>query len=358
MTQKAFPKPVGIKDVAQCAGVSISTVSNALSGKKAVSPQLKKRVLDAVCQLEYEANPIGRQLKTGRSQQIAFLVPSITSAFFPEVLKSMQRAADAVGYTISVFGTRGRLEQERRIISLLRGQGFDGILLDSCADVDKPETEEYLAFLERLNSDQSPMHIICVETAISNKLDAVVINDTDGIFKATEHLIKLGRKRIAYIAAPNQYIHAKNRKRGFLAALAIHSISTDHALIEEGDFTCRSGYDAMERILERKQDFDAVVAGNDQMAIGAIRSLKEHGITIPADVAVIGFNGNTPASLITPALSTVSVPKQEMGTLAFELFQRRVAGDKTARMQIQLDGTLVIRQSTDANAASEWELDW
>ena len=351
-------KPVGIKDVARDAGVSISTVSNVLNGKKSVSPALKTRVLATVNALGYQANPIGRQLKTGRSPQIAFLVPSITSAFFPEVLKSMQRAADAAGYTISVFGTRGRLEQERRIISLLRGQGFDGILLDSCADVDLPETAEYLAFLERLNSDQSPMHIICVETAISNKLDAVVINDTDGIFKATEHLIKLGRKRIAYIAAPNQYIHAKNRKRGFLAALAIHSISTDHALIEEGDFTCRSGYDAMERILERKQDFDAVVAGNDQMAIGAIRSLKEHGITIPADVAVIGFNGNTPASLITPALSTVSVPKQEMGTLAFELFQRRVAGDKTARMQIQLDGTLVIRQSTDANAASEWELDW
>ena len=114
----------------------------------------------------------------------------------------------------------------------------------------------------------------------------------------------------------------------------------------------------MEPILAKHRVFDAVVAGNDQMAIGAIRSLKEHDIAIPADVAVIGFNGNTPASLITPALSTVSVPKQEMGTLAFELFQRRVAGDKTSRIQIQLDGTLVIRQSTDANAASEWELDW
>lgn len=351
-------KPVGIKDVARDAGVSISTVSNVLNGKKSVSPALKTRVLATVNALGYQANPIGRQLKTGRSQQIAFLVPSVTSAFFPNVLKSMQRAADAACYTISVFGTRGRLEQESRIISLLRGQGFDGILLDSCADVDKPETAEYLAFLERLNSDQNPMHIICVETAISNKLDAVVINDTDGIFKATEHLIKLGRKKIAYIAAPNQYIHAKNRKRGFLAALAIHGINPDHDLIEEGDFTCRSGYDAMERILAKHRGFDAVVAGNDQMAIGAIRSLKEHDIAIPADVAVIGFNGNTPASLITPALSTVSVPKQEMGTLAFELFQRRVAGDKTSRIQIQLDGTLVIRQSTDANAASEWELDW
>ena len=178
MTQKAFPKPVGIKDVAQCAGVSISTVSNALSGKKPVSSQLKKRVMDAVCQLEYEANPIGRQLKTGRSQQIAFLVPSITSIFFPDVLKSMQSAADAAGYTVSVFGTKGDVARERRIINLLRSQGFDGVFLDSCADVDKPETAEYLDFLHAVNFDKdAPMRIICVETAISPKLDAVVIND-------------------------------------------------------------------------------------------------------------------------------------------------------------------------------------
>ena len=285
MTQKAFPKPVGIKDVAQCAGVSISTVSNALSGKKNISPQLKKRVPEAVNQLEYETNPIGRQLKTGRSQQIAFLVPSITSIFFPDVLKSMQSAADAAGYTVSVFGTKGNVAQERRTINLLRSQGFDGVFLDSCADVDKPETAEYLDFLHAVNFDNdAPMRIICVETAISPKLDAVVINDADGIALMTEYLIRSGRRRFAHIAAPNQYFHAKNRRKGFLTALMLNSIPAAQAVIAEGNFTCRSGYNAMAEILDSGKTVDAVVCGNDQMAIGALYCLKERGIRVPEDM--------------------------------------------------------------------------
>ncbi len=358
MTQKTFPKPVGIKDVAQCAGVSISTVSNALSGKKPVSPQLKKRVMDAVCQLEYEANPIGRQLKTGRSQQIAFLVPSITSIFFPDVLKSMQSAADAAGYTVSVFGTKGNVARERRIINLLRGQGFDGIFLDSCADVDKPETAEYLDFLHAVNFADDPMRIICVETAISPKLDAVVINDADGIAMVTEYLIRSGHRHFAHIAAPNQYFHAKNRRKGFLTALMLNGISVDEAVIVEGNFTCRSGYDAMVEILNSGRRVDAVVAGNDQMAIGALYCLKERGIRVPEDVAVAGFNDNVPASLITPSLTTMRVPKTEMGSCAFDLFQRRDKGDTSARMLIQLGSELIIRQSTDPDARTAWELDW
>lgn len=351
-------KPIGIKDVARDAGVSISTVSNVLSGKKPVSPALRIRVLESVDALGYQTNPIGRQLKTGRSMQIAFLVPSVTSVFFPDVLKSMQGAADEAGYTVSVFGTKGQLSQERRIINMLWSQGFDGILLDSCADVDLPETAEYIEFLDRLNSGSNPIHIVCVETAISSKLDAVVINDTDGIFKSTEYLIKKGRKSFAYIAAPNQYIHAKKRKQGFFTALAMHDIPVEEAIVEEGNFSCASGYAAMERIIAHNKPIDAIVSANDQMAIGAIRCLKDRKFRIPEDVAVIGFNGNAPASLISPSLSTVSVPKAEMGSLAFDLFKRRVSGDNSPHMQIQLEGNLLIRQSTDPQVDTTWDMDW
>lgn len=358
MESKGIGKPVGIKDVAQRAGVSISTVSNALSGKKPVSPQLKKRVMDAVCQLEYEANPIGRQLKTGRSQQIAFLVPSITSIFFPDVLKSMQSVADSAGYTVSVFGTKGDVARERRIINLLRGQGFAGVFLDSCADVDQPETAEYLDFLHAVNFGDDPMHIICVETAISPKLDAVVINDADGIAQVTDYLIRRGRRHFAHIAAPNRYIHAKNRRKGFLTALMLSGIPVDEAVIQEGNFTCRSGYDAMQRILDSGRPVDAVVAGNDQMAIGALYCLRQRGIRVPDDIAVAGFNDNVPASLITPSLTTVRVPKADMGSCAFDLFQRRDHGDRSAPKLIQLGSELIIRHSTDPDAHTTWELDW
>ncbi len=116
----------------------------------------------------------------------------------------MQSAADSAGYTVSVFGTKGNVGRERRIINLLRSQGFDGVFLDSCADVDKPETAEYLDFLHAVNFGDDPMHIICVETAISPKLDAVVINDADGISQVTEYLIRSGRQHFAHIAAPHR----------------------------------------------------------------------------------------------------------------------------------------------------------
>lgn len=351
-------KPVGIKDVAQYAGVSISTVSNVLNETKPVSPALKKRVQEAVKILGYETNLAGRQLKTGKSQQIAFVLHSITSIFFPNLLKSIQDSADKAGYTVSVFGTKGDPERELRTINLLRSQGYDGVLLSSCADIDRPETTQYLEFLHEINFAPNPMHIICVEAAISSELDAVVINDTDGIMKITEYLIKKGRRHFAHISAPTQYMTGKNRLLGYKMALMLNDITVDSQMIEEGDFTCKSGYTAMQELLKKDLPIDAVVAGNDQMAIGAIKCLEENGLKIPDDIAVVGFNDNNIASMLTPSLTTVHVPKAEMGKWAFDLFQRRINGDRSARMLIQLEGIPVIRNSTDPDIVTQWDMDW
>lgn len=351
-------RPCSIKDVAKLAGVSISTVSNVLNGTKPVSRTLTKRVQKAVKDLNYATNPVGRQLRTGRSRQIAFLLPCLTSVFFPQVLKSVQSAADAAGYTVSVFGTKGELAQERRIINMLRGQGYEGIFLDSCADVDQPETAEYLDFLHAINFAQDPMHIICVETAISPKLDAVVVNDAEEMAKATEYLIQKGRRHFVHIAAPTQYMHAKNRKKGFLTALMLSGIPVDPSMVIEGNFTCRSGYDAMAQFLASGREIDAVVAGNDQMAVGALCCLKEHGRRVPGDVMLAGFNDNVSASLISPSLTTIHIPKSEMGICAFEMFLQRAAKDDSPRKVIQLSGELVIRNSTDPDLDCPWNLDW
>lgn len=355
---KASDKPVSIKDVAKYADVSISTVSNVLNHKKTVSPELTERVRQAVEELGYKTNLIGRQLKTGRSQQIAVVVSSLTSCFFPDLLKSIQDCADSNGYIVSVYGTKGILEKERSILNQLRAQRYDGVLISSCLDVDQPEAEEYLDYLHKLNFSENPMHIICLESAISPKLDAVVVNDTDGILKLTEYLIGLGKKHFAHISPPLQYLNGKNRYRGFLTALMLNDIPADPDLIAEGNYTCHSGYEAMDRILSQNKPVDAVVVGNDQMAIGAISCLKQHDIAVPDQVAVVGFNDNSPASLIQPSLTTMHVPKAEMGKFAFELFERRVNRDTSARLMIQLDGELVIRNSTDKNVVTHWDLEW
>lgn len=355
---KQTEKPASIKDVARQAQVSISTVSNVLNGTKSVSSELTKRVTDAVRTLGYEANMAGRQLKSGKSNQVAFVIHSFTSVFFPNILKSIQRAAVKEGYTISVFNTGGSMKRERSLIQFLRAQGYDGVLLSSCADVENPETQEYVEFLHSVNFAENPMHIICLESAISTSLDAVVANDVDGIIHATDYLFSKGKTRIAHIAGPHQYMTSKGRRRGYESSLLFHGQRIDEQLIAEGDFTCKSGYYAMQELFARKVKIDALVAANDQMAIGAINCIKKSGLRIPEDIAVVGFNDNSSASLITPSLTTIRVPKSEMGTWAFELFMRRTNKDESARMLIQLDGELITRNSTDPELETEWDMDW
>lgn len=389
MESKEISKPVGIKDVARYAGVSISTVSNVLNGKRAVRARLRERVQEAINQLEYVANPIGRQLKTGRSQQVALVVPSLTDALFPSVLKGLQSAADAAGYMVSVFATGGSISRERRIIDWLRSQRFECVFLDSCADADVPETADYLAFLRAVDSAQErPIRVICAATAISPHLDTVVVDDAAGVAQVTEHLLRGGRRHPAYIALPAPCCHAKARRSGFLSALAHGSLSADEALIEADGTTCRSGYETMAHLLDAGRAVDAVVCGSDQLAIGALHCLEERGVQVPEEVAVAGFGDTAPASLMTPSLTTVRVPWEELGRRAFALFHLRdkpapcgeeapddgaeprqlasscdeeAPGEEAPLREptlIRLDPQLIIRHSTDSDAPSTWAPDW
>ena len=351
-------KPAGIKEVARMAGVSISTVSNVINGTKRVSEELKMRVSNAIKELNYQTNHVGRQLKTGKSIEIAVVVPTVTSIFLPNLLKSIQNAADQAGYFVSIFSTKGNIEQEWNVISMLHSRGIRGILVSSCADVDSPQTKKYTDFLHSVDKSSKSTNIVCMEAAISNQLDAVVFNDAEGIASAVRHLMQCGCQHFAHISTPRQYQMGKNRCKGFVTELLYNGFSLDERLILEGLYTCQSGYDAMKKLLATGLPIDAVVSGNDQMAIGAINYLKEQGIRIPQDIAVTGFNDNTPASLISPSLTTIRVPKAAMGVCAFDLLLKRINGDQNGRLLIQLDGELVIRNSTNPTAESVWDMDW
>lgn len=355
---KPHKRRAGIKEVADLADVSISTVSNVLNGTKNVSPALRDRVLNAVQELNYEANSLGRGLKTRRTNNLAVVVPMVTNVFFSDLLKSIQQSSHQLGLTVSIFDTGGEIDREYHIIQGLCTNWYDGILLSSCADTQDPASEPYFEYLHSINQDPSSPPIICLEAAITNYLDAVVMNDIGGIQVATEHVISLGRKNIAYIASPYQFCMGKNRRFGYEIALRNHGLPIIEDMIEEGDYSCRSGYDGMQRLLERNEKIDAVVCGNDQMAIGAIACLLERNIRIPEDIAVIGFNDNAQSSVVTPSLSTIHVPKDEIGAKAVELFSRRQNNREAARLLIQMEGNLVVRKSTDPSATPSWNLDW
>ena len=357
-SQRRTGQTASIKDVAERAGVSISTVSHVLNSTKSVSPELRQRVMDAAEALRYQANAIPRGLKSGKTNVLCVIVPSIVSVFFPKVLRGMQTAAAQQGYSLSIYETGEELEKERAYIQLLKNQWVDGILLSTCCN---PATDQsYIKELKHLHIGDKRIPVVFFEALPGEGLDAVVVNNRQAACEATTYLLESGRSRIAHISAPTRFTMGIERYEGYLAGLQKADIPPDPALISEGDYSPISGYACMRELLGCGKPFDAVLCGNDQMAVGAIRALREAGVRVPEDIAVMGFDNNFPGTLISPSLSTVSVPKQHMGREAVNLLIWRLQqGEEAAPRVITLETNLIIRQSTDLKSESGWDLyDW
>ncbi len=349
-------KTISIKDVAASANVSISTVSHVLNGTKHVSNELRERVFVSVKKLGYEVNPIASGLKSGKTNTIGVVVPSISNVFYSRLLHSIHAAALKKNYSVCIYETQQNLEYEMRYVEALRLKRVDGILLTSCVDTERPETKAYIKTLIGLNINNKHIPIACIDSDISPNLDAVTTDNVAGVYTATKHLISLGRQYIAYLAAPLYFQNSKERKKGYLMALNDSGIPVCEERIIEGDFSPDNGAVCMKKLLERGCQLDGVVVGNDQMAVGAVWAIKKHGLKIPDDIAVIGFDDNYPASLITPSLSSISVPKDRLGSTAVDLLIERIRNPEAPRRLVRLPGKLIVRQTTDANSEAVWDL--
>ncbi len=345
----------GIKDVAEHAGVAISTVSNVLNGTKPVSPPLRERVLAAVRETGYQANPVARGLKSGRTSALSVIVPSITSVFFPVALRGMQLAAARGGYSLSIYETQEDFSIERRCVRQIKNQRADGLIIATCADADADAYFEELAGLE-INGKRIPA--VGLESSPGGRLDAIVVDNRSAAADMTEYLIALGRARIAHISGPMRYEMSRARRAGYFDALVRAGRAVDERLILESDFTPLGGYRCMRALLDSGTLVDAVVCGNDQTAVGCIRAITERGLRIPQEIAVTGFDNSFPGTLIAPALTTVAVPRQRMGEEAVALLLERIHAGRNEPVRIRtMETRRVVRQSTDANALSRWELE-
>ncbi len=344
-----------IKDVAARAGVSISTVSNVLNDTKSVSPALRQKVLNAARDLQYQANVIARGLKSGKTNALCVIVPSIVSVFFPKVLHGMQTAAAQKGYSLSIYETGEDILREKSYIHMLRRQWADGILISTCANM---ETDaEYIDELRQLRIGGKRVPVVFFEAAPTEGLDTVMVDNQKASRTATAYLIGLGKRRIAYISAPRRFAMGRERFNGYVNALKGAGMDYNPALVRDGDYSPVSGYALMRTLLQQSPRPDAVLCGNDQMAVGAIRAILEAGVSIPDDIAVMGFDNNFPGTLVHPSLSTVSVPKQRMGSEAVELLLWRMQqGEDAPARVVTLETNIIIRESTDKNAVSTWDL--
>ncbi|HWQ79444.1 MAG TPA: LacI family DNA-binding transcriptional regulator [Anaerovoracaceae bacterium] len=347
---------VGIKEVAKKAGVSISTVSNVINEKKPVSPGLKARVNEAVEELQYEVNPVGRGLKSNKTNQIGVIVPSFNQVYFPTVLQGIHEAGIKYGYSVSVFETNGDVEREKRHVRFLQHSWSDGIILASYANRENISDRRYIRSLVEIGNRKKAIPVVSLENVLDPGIDAVVIDNKDAAATAVSHLIALGHKTVAHIAAPLRFQIGNLRMEGFREAMRQAGLNPEEDLIAEGDYSPISGYRAMKELLQRGKPFTAVFAATDQMGIGAIRALLDEGRRVPEDIAVIGIDDNFPSTLITPSLSSVNIPKYDLGYQAMQLLNDRIRDPGRPRSVITLKTELVVRKSTSVEGSGTWNL--
>jgi LacI family transcriptional regulator len=332
-TIKSSEGAITIRHVAELSGVSASTVSRVLNNSLAVANVKRAAVLDAVEKLGYRPNVIAQELARGRSQAIGVLIQGIANPFFSRVLRGIEHGLRASGY-YPLFASGEQPEDEARSLELLLAHRVDALVL---IGGHLPDAE-----LVRL-AERVPL-VAIGRTIRGLEPRCVRVANRDGGYKATRHLLNLGHKRIAHILGLPYHADAIARREGYERALLSASLSLDPALVVEGDFEEQSGFGAVEKLLAARTPFTAIFAGNDQMAYGAGLALLRHGLRVPDDVSLVGFDDQPNAAYTWPPLTTIRQPTTEMGLATVKALLDQLRGRGFVLPTFSTD--LVLRDST------------
>jgi DNA-binding LacI/PurR family transcriptional regulator len=342
-----------IKDVAAHAGVSISTVSHVIRNTKFVSDELRERIQASIEELGYEVNPIASSLKSRSTRTIGLIITNIHRIFFPRLIRGVQDTLGKAGYDLVLYDSDDDVNREEQFIRQLTTRWVDGIIVDSVAD---EERAGYFRRLARLGSRDRATPVVSIERNLRDHgIDSVVVDNQAGGRIVTEHLVGKGCRHVAFISGPGDSCMVRERLAGCRKALAALGPSAE-PIVVPGDFSPQSGYMAMRELIARDAVPEGVFAANDQMAIGAIKALRETGRRIPEDVCVAGFDDSFVASIVEPALTTVYVPKYQIGQTAAELLLGRIDDPETDAQLVELPVNLIVRKSTELRGEGNWDL--
>jgi LacI family repressor for deo operon, udp, cdd, tsx, nupC, and nupG len=327
-------KPATIKDVAEAVGLSIATVSRALSNPSMLNATTLERVSKAIDELGYRPNLTARNLKTNETRLVMVVVPSL-SPFFLELFRGAEQAARETGYSVLVGHTERDPDRERGFIDQVNSRRADGMVLVSSMD---------RAVLSK-GAHRLPPIVIALDIGPDNDLPNVRVDHAAAAAEITSHLLALGHRRIAHIAGASVSPMTMHRLEGFQRALAAYGVAYDPQLCVQGAFTMESGEQAMDALLADTAAPTAVFAANDEMAVGAIRALRRAGLRVPQDVSVVGFDDQRIAALYEPPLSTVRIPTFDIGYLSMRKLTQILAGETVAE-DTMLPCEMILRQST------------
>jgi LacI family purine nucleotide synthesis repressor len=335
-------KKVTIKDVAREAGVSISTVSNALNNVDVLHPDTKRHVLEVAKRLNYVPNLNGKLLKSGKTKMLGFFTTSVAGPYFYILVESMARECDRLGYGLNVLVTK----DQQVIMSHILGGRVDGVIIFEETRV----TDEDIAVMERRK-----IKAVFLDRLIQNEtMGSIVFDSYEDSYKATKYLISLGHRKIAYISGVDTMFDSVQRKQGYLAALREHNYPVDSDYILQGYFEEEGSYNAVKMLLRQHPDKvpDAFLAGNDLSAIGCIRALVSEGFSVPEDVSVVGFDDIDIAQYFHPPLTTVRNQIARQGMLVINHLHRMIGKEEQGQIH-RLPGELIVRGSTQVKVTRD-----
>jgi len=329
-------KYITLKMVAESAGISVNTASRAINNKQDINSETKKRVLQIAKELGYIRNAAAVALRTKKTGTIGVVIADNRNPFYAEVLNGMEETAREKNYHIILANTQRDYQKEEEAINLLLAKRVDGLLIAPVQDRDDD--------IRNLIEANFPF-VILGRDFENIKVDAVYNDEIKGGFLAAEYLIKKGHKRIAFI---NGFLHkspARGRLEGYKKALKKFGIPLDDILVSVGDIDVEDGYKRTKQMIKKNLDFTAIFAYNDMMAFGAMQAIKEKGLRIPEDIGLVGYDDIPFSSLISPALTTVKVKKQNLGVESVKLLFSRINGSRKKMKKIMLDVELQIRET-------------
>ncbi|HYW34874.1 MAG TPA: LacI family DNA-binding transcriptional regulator [Balneolaceae bacterium] len=337
---------VTLKHIAEALGYSTMTVSRALNDRPNVDDQTKKLIQEKARSMGYTPNHVAKSLVSRKTYTIGVVIPEITHAFFPEVVRGIEEVTNQFDYQLLLTNSNEQFEREKKAIRALRSKRVDGILISTSL------TSEDYDFYEKLI--ESGPKVVFFDRGIENLgASCVSVNDQASSQKITEHLIKEhDYQKIAHLSGPLHVSIGRARYEGYLNALKKHNIPVNEQYIVKAGFQEEKGYKAMKELLKLPDEDrpEAVVAVNDPCAIGAMDAIKENNLSIPDDIALVGFTDDIRAKLLRPPLTTVHQPAYNVGTRAAKKLIETIEDESEPAENIEVLTTLKIRKSCGCNS--------
>lgn len=328
-----------IYEVSRLAGVSLATVSRVMNQSAKVSEKTRKKVLDAMRELDYRPNSIAQSLASSRSNCVGVLVSELHGPIFGAMISGIERELRQAGKFVIASAGHSDEAKEQEALRFLVSRNCDALILH----VEAMPEEQLLELMQR----QPP--VVIINRQVKGMEDhCILLDNNQGGYLATRHLLELGHRNIAYISGPLRWGDARARLKGHQRALAEKGIAFDARLLVEGDYHESGGVQAMQLLLERGVSFTAVACGNDEMAAGVMDVIRTQGLSIPENISVVGFDNARWARYLYPKLTTVNYPVADMGAMAARWVLKHVYDDANRQVQNLFEPQLVVRASAGA----------